>query len=245
MNAKLTAKMTEVLLYVAATPAQRENLPHPGRATNTCAALVTRGLITPGMNIWDHELTDFGREALAEAAHLVLHVEPITEAPAPLDIPATIKLPVGHELICIGGKGSHSIWRAVHTAGCGLRSSGDHRGYRVGQQKCKAQANEHTCPAADGAMPSTPAAPTATEPQQRKTGAVRIGNLKLVTEQGWPVLFDTNYTDRGATFAILRGVNPIPGTEPTLIVEYRGSAGTVERFAHRLFDGWRWIAATA
>lgn len=65
----------------------------------------------------------------------------------------TIKLPAGHELICIGGKGSHSIWRAVHTAGCGLRSSGDHRGYRVGQQKCKAQANEHTCPATKAPAP--------------------------------------------------------------------------------------------
>lgn len=83
MNTKLTAKMTEVLLYVAATPAQRDSLPHPGRATNTCAALVTRGLITPGMNLWDHQLTGLGREALAEAGQLVLHVEPVTEAAEP------------------------------------------------------------------------------------------------------------------------------------------------------------------
>lgn len=60
--------------------------------------------------------------------------------------PTTTKMAEGHELICIKGRGSHSVWRAVHTAGCGLASSGDHRGFRVGHQKCRTEAAAHVCP---------------------------------------------------------------------------------------------------
>lgn len=73
---------------------------------------------------------------------------------------------------------------------------------------------------------------------------VRCGDLKLIDAQGRPVRYDVHYTGNGwATFTIVRAVNPIPGTLPTLEVQHRGSAGTVQRFAHSLFDGWRWIAA--
>ena len=71
---------------------------------------------------------------------------------------------------------------------------------------------------------------------------VRIGDLKLADAKGRPVRYGVAYTGNGhATFTILRAVSPIPGTLPTLVVQFRGSAGTVERFAHSLFDGWRWI----
>lgn len=73
---------------------------------------------------------------------------------------------------------------------------------------------------------------------------VRCGDLKLENERGWAVRYDVNYTGNGhATFAVIRAINPIPGTLPTLEVQFRGTAGTVQRFAHSLFDGWRWVAA--
>lgn len=70
---------------------------------------------------------------------------------------------------------------------------------------------------------------------------VTSGIMNLIDAQGRPVLYGVDYSD-AATFRIVSVVTPIPGAEPTLRVQFAGSAVTVERFAHRLFTGWQWVA---
>ena len=69
MMKKITDRMIEALEFVARRETgDSDSIPDvpPNLTTNTWAALVDRGLITPGAHAWVHQLTEHGRTVAAD-----------------------------------------------------------------------------------------------------------------------------------------------------------------------------------